>query len=123
MDDYTLYFVQEGTSGPIKIGCTKNAVYLRVNTMQVGNPRRLQLIAVLPVEHKGHEKLWHKRFDDVRLVGEWFHPTRALMDAIRSEAQVPGPVDATPECLQAAAHRTRSEVRADLKAHHASGPS
>jgi hypothetical protein len=85
----TLYFVQEDHSGPIKIGFTKSLPSCRLNIMQVGNPRRLQLLAVIPGCTRQDEERWHRQFAEVRLVGEWFHPTAALLQAIIESGQPP----------------------------------
>lgn len=85
----SLYFVQEDLSGPIKIGFTKGMPTCRLNMMQVGNPRRLQLIAEIRNVTADEERRWHEEFAEVRFVGEWFHPTAALLSAIIDRAEMP----------------------------------
>lgn len=84
-----LYFVQEDHSGPIKIGYTENLPAARLNQMQVGNPRRLQLIAVIKGVPREEEGRWHQEFAEVRFVGEWFHPTAGLLTAILEKGSAP----------------------------------
>lgn len=101
MSEHAIYFAQEGRVGPIKIGCTRGLIWARLNSLQVGNPRRLQLIGVIRGVNKGVEKSWHNRFEDIRMMGEWFAPTRTLLAAIEAEAQMPGWMDAVPQALEA----------------------
>lgn len=91
-----VYFLQEGDSGPIKIGHAWR-VSDRVNCAQVGNPRALRLVGAIfvhesvPVLHKrplsctkALEHGLHKRFAGAHIRGEWFGPEEALLQYIES---------------------------------------
>ena len=84
-----IYFIQEdGQDGYIKIGFVEdlevrfdvNCVATRIGCLQVGNARKLKILAVM----KGtlyQEKMVQERFQKVR--GEWFYPLPKLMDFIK----------------------------------------
>lgn len=84
-----VYFVQEDHSGPIKIGYTEGSAEGRLSAMQIGNPRRLQLIAEIRGCCRDDEKRWHNQFAELRFVGEWFHPTSGLLAEILRCAEAP----------------------------------
>ena len=84
MSKRKVYFIQEGDTGPIKIGVAKN-VKIRMNTLQVGNPRTLQVIATMPAK-VGTERVLHCRFRQYRIGGEWFHPSSEIMEYIKANA-------------------------------------
>lgn len=88
-DQCTIYFVQEGHDGPIKIGATKQSLYHRIAHMQCGNYRRLQVLGVIVDQKRKAEIDWHRRFANVRIHGEWFVPTAKLLQAILDEAEEP----------------------------------
>lgn len=76
----SLYFICEGTCGPIKIGRGDPASRLR--TLQIGNPRKLRIMGELA--NVGYtEALWHQMFSDHRVRGEWFQPDQTLKSAIK----------------------------------------
>lgn len=80
----TLYFIQAGSAGPIKIGFTTGDYAKRLATLQVGNAEELVSLAALE-NYPDTEKDWHIRFADLRIRGEWFLPARKLTTAV-SEA-------------------------------------
>lgn len=71
-----VYFIRMGRKGPVKIGTAKN-VQKRVETLQTGNPSKLSIIAVLPIEGRGRAELierWlHGKYKSERIRGEWFN--------------------------------------------------
>ncbi len=70
-----LYFLQQGTKGPIKIGYT-NDVARRVNSLQMGNPARLRVRAAVVVEDAPDaEKFLKGLFKESHVRGEWFRPS------------------------------------------------
>ena len=75
-----IYVIQAGEHGPIKIGTAADPGR-RLQSLQVGNPDRLRLIAVWPgdsaVEDAIHAELnrWHRS-------GEWFGPAKAVLLAL-----------------------------------------
>ena len=75
-----VYFIQEGDSGPIKVGVAKN-VKTRMNTLQVGNPRTLHLLGTMPAK-VGTERVLHNRFRHSRIGGEWFTPGEDILNYI-----------------------------------------
>jgi hypothetical protein len=68
--DSGVYFVREGTSGPIKIGCSKS-ITKRISYLQVGASEPLVLLAVF-VGGREEERSLHARFAACRVRGEWF---------------------------------------------------
>lgn len=70
-----VYLVQQGYTGPIKIGLSDN-VCKRIEELQTGNPVELLLIAAIgPMSRKKAEQLeksLHKKFRHKRIRGEWF---------------------------------------------------
>lgn len=75
-----IYFIQEGTSGFIKIGITTD-IESRIKALQTGNPRKLRCIANFRGSHIYEQKL-HIKFNSSRYNGEWFHPTKDLLQYI-----------------------------------------
>lgn len=118
----TVYFIQEGTSGPVKIGWTQNSVEQRRVAMQTGNSDDLIVIATIPNAPKSAELRWHKRFQGSLRRSEWFFPTPDLLAAIAREAlkgiayEAPTPADValSPAAL---AHKERiAALVRDVKA-------
>jgi predicted GIY-YIG superfamily endonuclease len=70
-----VYFVQSGRRGAIKIGYARD-VDKRVNELQIGNPFKLRVVALMPCESLDHAKYvetkLHKRFKSHKIRGEWF---------------------------------------------------
>jgi hypothetical protein len=69
-----VYFMQQGTTGPIKIGHTANLAQ-RFTALRVGSPH-LRILAVLV---GGNEDQLHEHFDAFNIEGEWFHPVKELL--------------------------------------------
>lgn len=73
-----VYFVQQGESGPIKIGYSINPDR-RIPELQTGSAWRLNLIGI----HEGSQRVesgLHKRFSGYRMHGEWFMPCSELVE-------------------------------------------
>lgn len=68
----TIYFIQAGLNGPIKIGVTTN-LKQRIKDLQTSNPEKLYLIAAI-YEHPELELYLHKQFKKYHIRGEWFEP-------------------------------------------------
>lgn len=73
-----VYLIQEqikGSKGAVKIGLSAN-IERRIENMQVGNSRRLKLIATMGPFHEikatCFEQQLHRRFKKHRIRGEWF---------------------------------------------------
>jgi hypothetical protein len=77
-----LYFIQEEDHGPIKIGWTKNSPRVRLEDLQVGNPRPPHIVAMMPGTILDETRL-HDRFRHLNIRGEWFRPEADLLDFIR----------------------------------------
>ena len=73
----SVYFVQAGPSGPIKIGYADD-VSLRLSKIRSDNPYHVSLL--LEIEGgRDVEAALHERFDALRFRGEWFWPGKALL--------------------------------------------
>ena len=78
-----IYFIQQGTDGPIKIGYTSGSVERRISTLQTASPEKLHLIAK-GNGTKVNESMLHQMFSDERLNGEWFKPSERLIEYIHN---------------------------------------
>ena len=76
-----IYFIQQGTSGPIKIGYTENNVNERIKSLQTGNPTPLKLIGYIPGTVED-EKAIHKMFENFNIQNEWFQPVIQVINYI-----------------------------------------
>lgn len=74
-----IYFIQEGDDGPVKIGSTTEPAK-RLSYLQVGNPTELHLIGAWPDTEPGEERDLHVFLAGERLRGEWFRPTRPVLE-------------------------------------------
>lgn len=80
-----IYFVEAEGVRLIKIGYThEDGFDARLATLQVWVPIRLNLIGTMPGTEIEERKL-HARFGEVRSHGEWFWPSRELLDFIREQ--------------------------------------
>lgn len=80
-----LYFIRQGSLGPIKIGRAA-CVKARLRNLQCANPEPLKLLAV--IEKGGwQENFWHAVFGMWRIKGEWFLPRGGLVKAIKALRQ------------------------------------
>lgn len=86
----SVYFIQAGVDGAIKIGFTRFPVLDRLKSLQVACPDELRLLAVLAGDD-GKETEIHKRFAPDRIRGEWFRPSTTLLDYVYSLPQVSVP--------------------------------
>lgn len=68
-----IYFIQQGTSGPIKIGHTTSSVEKRLSDLQTAHHQRLRVLATLDGDRSVEQDL-HNRFRKYRKTGEWFEP-------------------------------------------------
>lgn len=73
----TVYFIQAGPAGPIKIGVT-NEMPRRLKMLQNGNHEALSVIATVEANRR-YEQLMHRRFYLHRLRGEWFRPAPDIL--------------------------------------------
>lgn len=82
-----VYFVQEGGTGAIKIGTSKQ-LSKRLAELARILPYSLELLATVD---GGREVEWalHNRFDHARIQREWFRPVPALLTYIKSLKVIP----------------------------------
>jgi uncharacterized protein YozE (UPF0346 family) len=76
-----IYFIQSGTSGPIKIGYTASSVERRLSNLQTGHPEKLILLVSIE-GNRSLEKQLHNQFNNHHLIGEWFHPHSIILSFI-----------------------------------------
>lgn len=75
-----VYFISD-ESGPIKIGKSKNP-RARLASMQTSSHTPLSILGVIDDADDLKEKDLHRKFDAIRLKGEWFQRTPELLDFI-----------------------------------------
>ena len=67
------YMLQSGDSNEVKIGWVQKSVAKRRNALQVGNPKKLKILATWPTSTpKRLEKGMKAHFAAYRIHGEWF---------------------------------------------------
>lgn len=76
-----IYFIQSGTSGPIKIGYTASSVERRLSNLQIGHPEKLILLVSIE-GNRSLEKQLHNQFNNHHSIGEWFHPHPSILSFI-----------------------------------------
>ena len=77
----TVYFIQQGTRGPIKIGVAVD-IAARIKTLQTGCAEPLRVLATVPGSQQAEHAL-HRQFADLRMEGEWFSPAPELIAYIK----------------------------------------
>ena len=75
-----VYFIQQGEHGYIKIGMAGDPKK-RLQSLQTSNPEPLRLLAVVEGGRQ-QEMIYHARFGDNRVRGEWFRPCNAILREI-----------------------------------------
>ena len=75
-----VYFIQGQVTRLVKIGHTKDPKS-RLASIRTNSPDKVKLIKLIKAE-KGDEQIIHNRFASVRSHGEWFYPSRKLMEYI-----------------------------------------
>jgi DNA-binding NtrC family response regulator len=78
----TIYFIQHGQTGPIKIGQTKTTVAKRFAGLQTCSAEPLRVIATMATRGQVSERALHAKFRGLRTRGEWYKPERELIDFI-----------------------------------------
>lgn len=71
-----IYFVQ-AASGPIKIGFTTKTPESRLSELQVGSFEELTLMGAMPGSQRQELEI-HRRFEHLRIRGEWFRASPEL---------------------------------------------
>jgi len=95
----TIYFIQEESSGAIKIGFT-NDLSMRQSNLKCCNPNTLKLLATVHGSIADEMRL-HEKFGHLRIKGEWYKPEPELTDFI-AKAQSSGnvPLDLNKAVLE-----------------------
>ena len=77
----TVYFIQAGEGGPVKIGHTTRSVERRLSMLQTGNAVPLTVLRVCAAG-RDEESAAHEHYKALRLRGEWFTycPTMATVE-------------------------------------------
>lgn len=79
-DNGFVYFIRAGEQGPIKIG-TALDVPRRLKKLQQAHSEKLTILAA----RKGGrvtERKYHERFAALRIRGEWFEPSEAILTEV-----------------------------------------
>lgn len=79
-----VYFIQSAAGGNIKIGVSYD-VAARLQSLQIGSPTALRLLASIPGSQRD-ERVLHLKFRELRCDGEWFRPEPELLAHIASIA-------------------------------------
>lgn len=77
-----VYFIQQGTTGPIKIGHSLDPAS-RLASLQTAHHERLRILFTEP-GGRDDEAALHERFARCRISGEWFEPTEEVLSYIRT---------------------------------------
>lgn len=94
--DWT-YFIQDRTSGFVKIGRCTGSVYERLSAMRSSNPNPLDVLGA----YRGDDEVRvHDLFAHHRRFREWFYPGIDLLSHIYKHAEAIGtaPADKTECC-------------------------
>ena len=91
-----VYFIQINDNGPIKIGRATN-IKARLRYLQDATPKQLNLIHV--IKHGGNklEKELHHRFRKFNIKGEWFKPSKLILNYIKKSYTKPKPINIKEE--------------------------
>jgi len=81
-----VYFIQQGESGPIKIGFSKDPA-ARLKTLQASSPHPLRLLRTIHGERPREQSI-HSKFRRHRLSGEWFAPVPELLEYIATAREI-----------------------------------
>lgn len=76
-----IYFIQRGTSGPIKIGAASN-VERRLTSLQCACSEPLHLLHAVDQSDGITERSFHRMFRHLNRGGEWFAPDHELLNFI-----------------------------------------
>lgn len=82
----TVYFIQAGENGPVKIGFTSGAVTNRLREIQTCNASECTTLRVLYGD-KVDEKKLHKHFKHLNIRGEWFQFNTSMLSVTLGEVQ------------------------------------
>jgi hypothetical protein len=77
-----IYIAEQVGGRLVKIGWTKGCPKRRVQSLQTGSPKRLRLVGTIPAESVEDEKRLHTQFADLRVKGEWFKRSKAILSLL-----------------------------------------
>ncbi|GAF80973.1 unnamed protein product [marine sediment metagenome] len=73
IDTGYIYFIQEGSKGLVKIGCSQNNVKSRLRQIAISTPFNLEIIGVIKSNNILKDELfYHTKFAHKRIKREWF---------------------------------------------------
>ena len=76
----TIYFIEAGTNGPIKIGYTVHGkLNSRIKSLQCGNHEKLRVLGVMRGKTQADEHDLHDQFGHCHRHLEWFNPSDDLL--------------------------------------------
>lgn len=78
-----IYFIQAGNDGPIKIGYSDTTAESRLKSLQTGNHQQLKLLRQVNGSRQT-EANCHIRFKEDHISGEWYKPSKELIDFINT---------------------------------------
>lgn len=92
-----LYFTQQGESGPVKIGRTRQLT-ARINALSVTSAFELRLLGTIPETWLSEERA-HRVFARHRIKGEWFEPIPGILELAEAGRRIfaNGYVDTTDD--------------------------
>ena len=105
-----LYFIQHDDDGPIKIGIAADPAR-RLESLQVGNPVALRLLAHRPGALELEMDL-HRRLAAFRIRGEWFNAVPDVMAEVEKAAAMQSDDDRYVTRGERIDRRERIEARA-----------
>lgn len=82
----TIYFVQAGLFGPVKIGITNNLERMLEQARRF-NPARLRILGIIPDQTAANEAVIQRRFEHHKIRGEWFWPADDLLAFVERETE------------------------------------
>ncbi len=81
----SVYFIQAGEDGPVKVGYTNGSVATRLSALQIGSHSDLRLLAVLR-ETQSYERYLHGIHRGQHIRGEWFRREGQFANYLRQVA-------------------------------------
>jgi len=80
-----VYFIQRPSDGAIKIGVS-NSIRRRVYQLKIESGEDLKVLGIFAGDRKTEKEL-HAKFDDLRIVSEWFTPDALLLEYISQKEE------------------------------------
>lgn len=80
-----VYFAEQVGGKLVKIGWTSGCPKRRVRSLQTGSPIKIRLLGAIPADDPALEKELHKRFEALRVKGEWFRRSKEILALLPKE--------------------------------------